>query len=138
MNAKAALSGERARLIERALIFLMPFAFTAFGTVSWWLLSAYVMAPIASLQVTITKMQVDDIRRDSILQDHESRMVFGKAAREQFQSETGKALDKINDKLDDMSDRMGEVSSGLGQLKAVLNERLPSRNQQTGMAGEQP
>ena len=79
-----------------------------------------------------TQAQVDELRRSdriaaATLQDHESRMVFGKAQRELFQSKAEIQFGKIDSSLNEINKTLYGIDSTLGSLKAVIDERERAR-----------
>lgn len=86
-----------------------------------------------------TQAQVDELRRSdriaaATLQDHESRMVFGKAQRELFQSKAEIQFGKIDSSLNEINKTLYGIDATLGSLKAVIDERERARGR-TGSIG---
>ena len=79
-----------------------------------------------------TQAQVDELRRSdrvaaTTLQDHESRLVFGKAESEVFQRNAETQFGKIDNNLNLINKTLYGIDATLGSLKAVIDEREKAR-----------
>jgi chromosome segregation ATPase len=63
----------------------------------------------------------------SALQDHESRLVNGKANRDRQAEQNAANFEKIDKKLETITDKIGDVNGALIGLKTTINERVPPR-----------
>jgi len=76
----------------------------------------------------IDQIELRNVKQDSEIQDHESRMVFGKTAREAFQADTIKQFEKLGLRLEAIGERLADMNVSIGQLRTTINERVPARS----------
>lgn len=81
----------------------------------------------AEIKETLEQIELRNLKQDSEIQDHESRMVFGKTARESFQADALRQFDKLNDRLDAVGARLTDINGSLIELQTTIKERVPER-----------
>ena len=82
----------------------------------------------SSINLRIDQIEIRSTKQDSQIQDHESRMVFGKTARESFQADALKQFDKVNDRLDAVGARLTDLNGSIIELQTTIKERVPARS----------
>jgi hypothetical protein len=63
----------------------------------------------------------------SALQDHESRLVNGKANRDRQAEQNAFNFEKIDKKLETITDKIGDVNGAIIGLRTTINERVPPK-----------
>jgi hypothetical protein len=79
-----------------------------------------------TMNARIEALELTSARNMVILQDHESRLVNGRAARMEFQATAAEQIKDTNASLRALSDQMVMVNGNLIRLQTVLENRLPS------------
>lgn len=75
----------------------------------------------------LDQTEIRNLKQDSEIQDHESRMVFGKTAREAFQADALRQFEKLNDRLDAVGARLTDINGSIIELQTTIKERVPAR-----------
>lgn len=88
---------------------------------------------ITDIKNQLEQLDIRNSKQDSEIQDHESRLVFGKQQREAFQSDAIKQFERLNLRLETIGERLADLNGNIISLKTTITERVPpnppSRNQ---------
>lgn len=80
------------------------------------------------LETRVTTLEDTKVAQALILQDHESRLVFGRGQREAFESRTKEEFANIDAGMRELQREMGNVNGSIIRLQAVVENRLPPRS----------
>lgn len=82
---------------------------------------------VESVETEIENVKTKTESNSRVLQDHESRMVFGRAQREALAAEAKERFGVIHNQLDVVSDKLEIMNTGIVSLRTIIQERVPPR-----------
>lgn len=80
------------------------------------------------MNARLEKVETVSVLHTSQIQDHESRLVNGKVAREQFQTQAQENFSTIESSFRDLNTQIVSLSGSIIRLQTTIENRLPARN----------
>lgn len=106
-------------LIARSTILLMPFV-ASFGT--WLLWQVYTTMQQAQLE------QAKEIQKiENTLQQHQFILDNGLKTRLEFQNQTLRTFERLNDKFEVITDKLTAVNDSVIRVQTIVETRLPQK-----------
>ena len=82
----------------------------------------------SSLDTRVIMVEKAITAQSSTIQDHESRLVFGRGQREALETAMKERFINIDDKLDDWQRELGTINGSIIRLQTTLENRLPMKD----------
>lgn len=105
--------------IARMAMIVTPALLTFFGWLAWHVWEG--------MEARISAVEALAVKQASAIQDHESRLVNGKQAREQFQFDAKEQFGSINATLRQVGTEINAMNGNIIRLQATMDNRLPAR-----------
>lgn len=107
-------------VIARAAMIVTPVLLSFFAWLMWGVYQGIESRVVAVEAVTTSQART--------IQDHESRLVNGKQAREQFQIDAKEQFGDINATLRSLNTEINTMNGNIIRLQTTIDNRLPPRS----------
>ena len=111
-------------VIARAAMIVTPFLLSFFIWLVWQVLS--------DIKDRLAALEREDAHTSSVIQDHESRLTFGRAQGQAFESQAKENFTDIGNTLKDITAQINAMNGSVIRLQTTIENRLPPRSSAMG------